>query len=179
MKKHPSSRECRRPTRGVRPWPRASSGSPAPSSRCASVETHTSTAENPPRTPAPTRASPPSVLPDPSPLVSRAAVACHQPSVCTGDGPPSPGTRPLAIQFRSPPRSARPRTARCRGSTGCRLPRRRGSSSLVATPPVGRHSYRDGHTGRENAYPVLAWLPPIADVAVLGLSRAAYRRRGL
>src|SRR6185437_4601011 len=150
-----------------------SSRSLAPSSHCASAENRTSTAESPPRISAPTSASPPSALPGPGPSVSRAAVAFRQPSVCTDDGPPSLGTRPLAAPRQALPGSARPRTARRRGSTDCRLPQRRGSSSLVATPPTGRHSCRDGQTGRENAYPVLAWLPPIAGVAVLGLSRAA------
>ncbi len=153
--------------------------SQGPSSRCAWAESRTSTVENPPRTPAPAPASPPSEPPGPLPSVSPAAASSHQPSVCTAASPPAHGTCPLAARNPVPPRTARLRTARHRGSIGHRPPRRRGCSSLASTPPGARHLSRCGHTGRENVFPGHAWLRPIADVAVVALSRAAQGRRAV
>ncbi len=67
---------------------------------------------------------------------------------------------------------------RRRGSTGHRLPLRRGSASPASTLPGGRHPSRSGRTARGSAAPEPAWPRPTADVAVVALCRAAYGRRG-
>jgi hypothetical protein len=174
----PSSRVCRRRARDGHPWHRASSAPPAPSSRSAWDGSRTTPVENPPRRSAPAPASPPSAPPGPSPSGSPAAASFRQPSVCTGVAPDSAGSRLFAAQPRVLPGSSRLRSARRRGSTGRRLPLRRGSASLAPTLPAGRHPCRSGHATHGNVAPEPAWPRPTADIAVLALSRAAYRRRG-
>ena len=106
-----SSRGCRRPAHGCPRVRRARGASPAPASRSASAETHTTRPGSPPRRWAPARASPPSAPLDLGPSECRAAAVGHRPSGCIAAGPAAVDTCLRATRRRAPAR--RRSTPRC------------------------------------------------------------------
>src|SRR5690606_16418820 len=93
--------------------------------------------------------------------------------------PPSVDSSPSSVRPRSPPRSARHRTARARPGSVRRPQPHPCSASLASTPPPGRHARKCGRTEHESAYPGTAWPRSTAVVGVVALCRrACCTRRG-
>jgi hypothetical protein len=165
----PSSPGCRHPARGFLPLLRALAAAPAPALPLASGGSRTSTVENPPRRSAPAPASPPSAPLGPVPSECPTAAFFHQPSVCTAATPLAVGTRLLAARFGALPGIAPLQASRSRRASVGPRPPRLDCASPASTLPVGRHSYRCGHTTRESGVLGSAWPQPTAVFGVVAL----------
>ena len=149
----PSSRGCPRPARGSRLASPGRAAFPVPASRSASAETHMRGPKIRLEDRAPAPASSPSAPLGPGPSGCRGAADGHRPSECSAAVPAAGDTCRRAGRRCSSSSSAPRQPARSRPASRDRSPPSRGSVSLAATPPGGRHASRSGPSARGSVVP--------------------------
>ena len=157
---------------------RAPGGLPAPASRSASAETHTTRAGSRPRRWAPARAWPPSAPLGLEWWGCRAAADGRQPWECTAAGPAAGDTCRRATPRRGRRASARRRIVRPPPASPDRRRPRRDSDAPGPTLPGGRHPSRSDPAARETGVPGTAWPRPTGSVEGGALCRWVVAHRG-